>query len=144
VKVRHNVRAVLVDDEHLIFLGRGWPGGSVCCTPVGGGAEPDDADFDAALRREVMEEIGATIGPAVGFLTLTDPGDTVSVVQHYYRADVIDLDPSRRSGPEFDDPAIGDFSLVRIPLDASALAALDLQPPELAAYLREQANTRGA
>ncbi|MFE9877399.1 NUDIX domain-containing protein [Streptomyces sp. NPDC005784] len=139
-KVRHNVRAVLCDDGHLVFR-REWPGGTPYCTTVGGGVEPHDAGLEAALRREVMEEIGATIGPAVEFLTLTEPGERTTVVRHYFRADVLDMDPNRRSGPELDDPDTGDFSAVRVVPEASALAALELQPPELAAYLREHAET---
>ncbi|WP_249399944.1 NUDIX domain-containing protein [Streptomyces argyrophylli] len=33
-------------------------------TTVGGGVKAEDANLEAALRREVMEEIGATTGPA--------------------------------------------------------------------------------
>ncbi|MCL6736106.1 NUDIX domain-containing protein [Streptomyces neyagawaensis] len=79
MKVRHNVRAVLVDGGQLVFLRRGWPGGTTYYTTVGGGVEAEDADLEAALRREVMEEIGATIGPASEVLTLTEPGDKVTV-----------------------------------------------------------------
>ncbi|MER5432011.1 NUDIX domain-containing protein [Streptomyces sp. NPDC002588] len=144
MKVRHNVRAVLLDDGHLVFLRRGWPGGAPYYTTVGGGVEADDADLEAALRREVMEEIGATIGPATEFLTLTEPGEKVTVVQHYFRADVLDMDLNRRSGPELDDPDTGDFSPVRVAWDASAVRALGLQPPELADHLQENAKNWGA
>jgi 8-oxo-dGTP pyrophosphatase MutT (NUDIX family) len=137
MKVRHNVRAVLFHGDHLVFLRRGWPGGPPYYTTVGGGVEPDDADLEAALRREVVEEIGATIGPPTEFLTLTEPGDRVTVVRHFFRADVLDMDPRRRGGPEVDDPDTGDFSPVRVPTNVSALAELDLQPPELAGYLLE-------
>ncbi|MET9404927.1 NUDIX hydrolase [Streptomyces sp. NPDC002935] len=139
-KVRHNVRAVLRADGHLVFLRREWPGGSPYCTTVGGGVEPYDADPEAALRREVMEEIGATIGPAVEFLTLTEPGERRTVVRHYFRADVLDMDPTRRGGPELDDPDTGDFSVIRVAPEASALRPLELQPPELATYLYEHVN----
>ncbi|AYC40176.1 hypothetical protein DWG14_04427 [Streptomyces griseorubiginosus] len=90
-----------------------------------------------------MEEIGATIGPASEFLTLTEPGDKVTVVQHFFRADVLDMELNRRSGPELDDPDIGDFSPVRVVVDASALRALELHPPELANYLQEHAENWG-
>ncbi|MFR0356970.1 NUDIX domain-containing protein [Streptomyces sediminimaris] len=144
MRVRHKVRAVLLDDGRLVFLRRGWPGGSPYCTTVGGGVEACDADLEAALRREVMEEIGATIGAATEFLTLTEPGEKVTVVQHYFRAEVLDMDPSRRSGPELDDPDTGDFCAVWVARDASAVAALELHPPELAGYLCEHAETWGA
>ncbi|MFE3827198.1 NUDIX domain-containing protein [Streptomyces sp. NPDC059092] len=144
MKVRHNVRAVLFDGGQLVFLRRGWPGGTSYYTTVGGGVEAEDADLEAALRREVMEEIGATIGPASEFLTLTEPGGKVTVVQHFFRADVLDMDLNRRSGPELGDPDIGDFSPVRVSLDASAVRPLELHPPELADYLREHVENWGA
>lgn len=144
MKVRHNVRAVLLDGDQLVFLRREWPGGTTYFTTVGGGVEPEDTDLEAALRREVLEEIGATIGPPTEFLTLTDPDDKVTVVQHFFRADVLDMDLSRRSGPELDDPDVGDLSPVRVALAASAVRELELQPPELADYLREHVEHWGA
>nr|WSY57297.1 NUDIX hydrolase [Streptomyces sp. NBC_00886] len=62
-----------------MFLKRGRPGGDSYCTTVGGSVEPADADLEAALRREAMEEVGATIGPATEFLLLTEPGGTITV-----------------------------------------------------------------
>ncbi|MFG2351541.1 NUDIX domain-containing protein [Streptomyces phaeochromogenes] len=144
MKIRRNVRAVLLDGVHLVFLRRGWPGGPSYYETVGGGVEPDDADLEGALRREVMEEIGATIGPVAEFLTVTEPGERVTVVQHYFLADVLDMDLDRRNGPEMHDPDIGEFSPVRVALDVSAVAALELQPTELADYLRDHIRSWGA
>ncbi|MGX9889171.1 NUDIX domain-containing protein [Streptomyces sp. NPDC002276] len=135
MKVRHKARVVLLDRGQLLFLKRGWPGGDSYCTTVGGSVEPADADLESALRREVLEEIGATIGPATEVLTLTEPGGTTTVVQHYFLADLLDMDPDRRHGPELDDPDTGDFEPVRVALSRSAVAALNLQPPELADYV---------
>jgi 8-oxo-dGTP pyrophosphatase MutT (NUDIX family) len=73
--------------------------------------EPADADLEAALRREAMEEIGATIGPAAEFLVLTEPRGTTTVVQHYFLADLLEMDLGRRHGPELDDPDTGDYVL---------------------------------
>ncbi|MFD1660391.1 NUDIX domain-containing protein [Streptomyces caeni] len=113
-------------------------------TTVGGGVEAGDADFEAVLRREVMEEIGATTGPVTEFLTLTEPDEKGTVVQHCFRADVLDMALDRRSGPELDDPDIGDFSPVRVASDASVVSALELHPSELADRLREYAGNWGA
>lgn len=135
MRVRHKARAVLLDDGHLVFLRRGWPGGDPYCTTVGGSVEPEDADLEAALRREAMEEIGATIGPATEFLTLTEPRGTTTVVQHYFLAYLLDMDLDPRHGPEPDDPDTGDFEPVRVELSRPAVAALNLQPAELAHYV---------
>ncbi|MGW3107616.1 NUDIX domain-containing protein [Streptomyces sp. NPDC001100] len=144
MKVRHKVRVVLLDRGRLVFLKRGWPGGDSYCTTVGGSVEPADADLEAALRREVMEEIGATIGPATEFLTLTERGGTVTVVQHYFIADLLDMDPDRRHGPELDDPDTGDFEPVRVTLSRPAVAALNLQPAELADHVLQHVDAWGA
>ena len=90
------------------------------------------------LHRGLDDQLGAQPA-AVEFLTLTEPGGRTTVVRHYFRADVLDLDPDRRDGPELDDPDTGDFSTVHVAPEASALRALELQPPELAAYLYEHA-----
>lgn len=144
MKIRHNVRALLRDGEQLVFVRRGWPGGAPYRTTVGGGVEADDADLEAALRREVMEELGATIGPATELLTVTEPGARTTVVRHYFRADILTTDPGRRSGPELTDPDVGDFTPVRVPFDVSAVEALGLQPPELADYVSEYVATWAA
>ncbi|WP_329264054.1 NUDIX hydrolase [Streptomyces sp. NBC_01478] len=135
MRVRHKARVALLDHGHLVFLKRGRPGGDAYCTTVGGSVEPADADLEAALRREAMEEIGATIGPATEFLTLTEPRGTSTVVQHYFLADLLEMDLERRHGPEFDDPDTGDFEPVRVALNRPAVAALNLQPAELADYV---------
>ncbi|MFF7334429.1 NUDIX domain-containing protein [Streptomyces sp. NPDC008150] len=139
MRVRHNARAVLLDaDDHLVFLRRGWPGLTPSyCTTVGGGVEATDADVEAALRREVLEEIGGTLGPVTEVLTLTDATGPTAVVEHYYLGRLLDMDPRRRSGPELTDPDLGDFEPVRVALDPAAVDGLGLQPPELAGYVRD-------
>ncbi|MGW3942414.1 NUDIX domain-containing protein [Streptomyces phaeochromogenes] len=137
MKVRHKVRAVLLDGDHLVFLRRGWPGAGPYWTTVGGSVEPGDADLEAALRREVMEEIGARIGPVTEVLSVTEPGGATTVVEHYFLADLLDMRLDRRHGPELDSSDTGDFEPVRVALRVPAVTALDLQPTELAEYVLE-------
>ncbi|WUH88664.1 NUDIX hydrolase [Streptomyces sp. NBC_00433] len=135
MKTRHKAHAILLTDAgQLLFLQRGWPGGTPYCTAVGGTIEPDDTDLTAGLRREVMEEVGAEIGPPTPILTLTEPGPPIAVIHHYFTAQVLSLDPARRHGPELDNPDVGTFDPIQIPATADALTALNLRPPELAAY----------
>ncbi|MDT0463214.1 NUDIX hydrolase [Streptomyces gibsoniae] len=135
MRVRHKVRAIPLDGDHLVFLRRGWPDGSPYWTTVGGSVESDDADLEAALRREVMEEIGATIGPVTEVLTVTEPGESVTVTQHYFLADLLEMRLDRRNGPELGTPDTGDFEPPRVPLHAPAVTTLRLQPPELSDYV---------
>ncbi|MEU6852437.1 NUDIX domain-containing protein [Actinacidiphila alni] len=134
MKVRHKARGFLVHRDELLLLRRGWPGGEPYCTAVGGSVEPGDADIEAALRREALEEIGATLGPAAEVLTLTEDSGATVVVQHFFLARVLTLDAGLRHGPEFADPDLGEFTLLRTPLTASAVTSLNLQPPEAAAF----------
>ncbi|MEW1643826.1 NUDIX domain-containing protein [Streptomyces sp. NPDC091219] len=144
MRVRHKARAVLLDGGHLVFLQRGWPGGDPYCTTVGGSVEPEDADLEAALRREALEEIGATIGSATEFLTLTEPRGTGTVVQHYFLAELVAMDLDLRHGPELDDPDTGFFEPVRVALSRPAVAALNLQPAELVDYVLGHVDAWGA
>lgn len=57
--------------------------------------------------------------------------------QYFYLARVHSwsADPGDRSGPEFADPARGEYRLQAIHLTAEALTAIDHKPGELAAFL---------
>lgn len=87
--------------------------------------------------RLVFLRRGRPGGAATKTLTVTEPGARTTVVQHYFRADILTTNPHRRSGPELTDPDLCDFTPVRAARDAPAREALALQPPELAAYARE-------
>jgi 8-oxo-dGTP pyrophosphatase MutT (NUDIX family) len=137
MKVRYKARAIVRDGDRLLFLRRVRPGADPYWTAVGGSVEPEDAGIEAALRREVMEEIGATVGPAVEVLTVAEPGDQVVVVQHFFLVDLVDMDLARRGGPELDDPDRGSYEPDWIALTADAIDAIDLKPAELADYVRE-------
>jgi 8-oxo-dGTP diphosphatase len=67
LRIRRAVRAVLVDPHHRVLLVRfEFPDASVWGLP-GGGVEPGE-EPEAALRRELLEELGlvdAPIGPHV-------------------------------------------------------------------------------
>ena len=69
-----------------------------------GASSPTTWTFEAALRREVMEEIGARIGPVTEVLSVTEPGGATTVVEHYFLADLLDMRLDRRHGPELDSP----------------------------------------
>ena len=98
----------------------------------GGGVEAGE-DLETALARELREEIAAT-AEVHSLLYVLERG---AERQYFYLARVHSwsADPGDRSGPEFADPARGEFHLQAIPLTAEALMAIDLKPGELAAFL---------
>ena len=62
-RLRRAVRALLLDGDALVLIRRTRPGRPVYWTTPGGKIEPGDASPQAALRRELDEELGAVAGP---------------------------------------------------------------------------------
>lgn len=131
---RRSVRAVLFDDDHrLLLIRRNKPEHPPYWTTAGSGVEPDDSSREAALQRELLEELGARIvvGPQV-FLTSGQNGDEIDI-QHFFLCRVISVDPSLRIGQELNDPGRGGYHLVRVLPDQ--LATIDLKPTKLRTFL---------
>lgn len=59
--IKRNARAILLDGDELILIKRTKPGREPYWVTVGGGVEEDDATIEAALHREVFEELGGRL-----------------------------------------------------------------------------------
>ncbi|WP_119731035.1 NUDIX domain-containing protein [Thermomonospora amylolytica] len=137
---RHAVRALILDEnDDLVLFRRTKPGREPYFSTPGGKVEPEDSDPEAALRRELDEELGATAGPLRQVFSYFEQGLGLHYLSTFYVCRLISLDLSRRHGPEFDDPAKGAYDVVRVPCTPEALAAIDLFPAPLAAYLQAHA-----
>ncbi len=127
------VRALLVTSGHdLLVIQRIRPGQDPYWVLPGGGVEAGE-DLETALARELREEIAATAHVHSLLYVLERGGEQ----QHFYLARVHSwsADPGDRNGPEFVDPARGEYHLQAIPLTVGALTAIDLKPDELAEFL---------
>jgi len=136
VITRHSARAILLDDEgRLVLIRRTRPGQVPYWTTAGGGVEPGDASAEAALHRELQEELGAQAAGARQVLLFSFPGRDGLAVAHFFVARLVRMDISARNGPEFDDPARGAYDPDRFDLLGGELAAIDLRPPEVKEFI---------
>ncbi|MFG2021175.1 NUDIX hydrolase [Actinomadura geliboluensis] len=139
VRVRRAVRALLLDGDALVLLRRTRPDRPVYWTTPGGKIEPDDASPEAALRRELDEELGATAGPVRQVFACGEESPGLYRLNTFYVCRLASMDLSRRHGPEFEDPARGRYDVDLVPCTLADLAAIDLIPETLAAYLQDHA-----
>lgn len=124
---RRAARAILIDHhERLVLLRRTKPGQQPYWTTPGGGVEDTDPSVEAALHRELAEELGAAVVVSRVFLFGSPPD-----VQHFFLARLATLDESARTGPEFADPSRGRYDVDRIDLRGDDLVSVDLRPTEL-------------
>ncbi|WP_412517526.1 NUDIX hydrolase [Actinomadura madurae] len=140
MRVRRAVRALLLDGDALVLLRRTRPDRPVYWTTPGGKIEPTDASPEAALRRELDEELGATAGPLRQVFACGEQSPEVHRLNTFYVCRLETMDLSRRHGPEFDDPAKGRYDVDLVPCTPAGLAEIDLIPETLAAYLSEYAD----
>lgn len=136
VIARRSARAILIDDEdRLVLFKRTKPGQIPYWSTPGGGMEESDASLEAALYREIAEELGAEAAAATPVFLHSFHSGAGITVQHYYVARLIRLDLSARHGPEFEDPSRGAYDVERVALSGDGLDALDLRPPSLKQFI---------
>ena len=133
---RRSARAILIDDrgDH-IQIKRTRPGQPPYWTAPGGGVEAADASVEAALHRELTEELGAAATGVSRVFLVSSPSDTGVAVQHFFVARLVRLVESDRHGPEFSDPARGTYEVERVPLGGQDLAEIDLRPAALKDFI---------
>lgn len=129
------VRALLItQDGDLLAIRRIRPGREPYWVLPGGGVE-DGEDLETALARELREELAATADIHGLVYILDGPQNR----QYFYLASAQSwsASPADRSGPEFADPARGDYQPQPVPLTIQALSGIDLKPEAFAQFLRQ-------
>jgi ADP-ribose pyrophosphatase YjhB (NUDIX family) len=133
---RRSARAILIDGQgRLVLIKRTKPGQAPYWTTAGGGVEDTDASVEAALHRELAEELGAEAAGAVQVFLVSSPSDAGVAVQHFFVARLARMDVAARSGPEFADPAQGGYDVELVDLFGDDLAGIDLKPPALKEFI---------
>lgn len=129
------VRAVLITrDNRLLTIKRVKPGMDPYWVLPGGGVEPGDRSLEAALHREIHEELAGRADIHSLLQVVERGGD-----RHYiYLARIHSWCFADRSGPEFRETGRGEYILEQVPFTRSGLDRIDLVPPETAALLRRE------
>ncbi|MFF2578077.1 NUDIX hydrolase [Streptomyces goshikiensis] len=127
------VRAVLVTaDDTMLVIRRTKPGVPMYWVLPGGGVEASDESREAALHREIHEEIAGK-AEIVRLLHTMESDDER---QLFYLAHIATWSFEDRSGPEFSAEGRGEYALEEIPLTVEGLDGIDLKPEEIAQVLR--------
>lgn len=128
------VRAVLVTPAGtLLLIKRVRPGMPPYWVFPGGGVEPTDDTLEAALHREIQEELA-------GHATIVKPIHVIErdgEREHFYLATIDGWSFDDRSGPEFSEAGRGEYYLDEVPLTVEAIDDLNLKPDDAAAVLRD-------
>ncbi|MFE4975663.1 NUDIX domain-containing protein [Kitasatospora sp. NPDC056651] len=127
--MKQRVRAVLLTGHGtMLVIDRIRPGIAPYQVLVGGGVEDDDPGLEAALLREIREEIAGEATDLRLFHQLENDKDET---EHFYTARITTWDFSNRSGPEFQRTDRGEYLLREVPVTADAVGALNLLPPQI-------------
>ncbi len=133
IAINRRVRAILLTrKDSVLLIKRIKPRN---CSPYwvapGGGVEHDDLDLFATLERELYEELGAVATVLDTAFVLEHRKAGKQLEEHFFVCRLEDYDISKRDGPEFDDPARGEFIPEEIPLDVEALLNINIKTPEM-------------
>lgn len=98
----------------------------------GGGVEESDESREAALHREIHEEIAGK----ADIVRLLHTMESDDEHQLFYLARITTWSFEDRTGPEFSAEGRGEYALEEIPLTVDGLDRIDLRPEEIAHVLR--------
>ena len=131
--INQRVRAILLaGDGSILLIKRVKPDRSApFWVAPGGGVEWSDFDLTAALERELYEELGADATILATAFVLEHEKAGKQLEEHFFVCLLQDYDLSKRYGPEFSDPARGEFIPEFVSLDRARLDVISFKTPEL-------------
>lgn len=131
--INRRVRAILLTKNgSVLLIKRVKPNSAVpYWVAPGGGVERYDTGLHDTLRRELDEELGAEAKILARAFVLEHRKAGKQLEEHFFVCQLEDYDVSKRFGPEFEDPARGQYIPEEIPLDAATLVNLNIKTPEM-------------
>ena len=135
--INQRVRAILLTGrDSLLLIKRVKPHKPApYWVAPGGGVEACDRSLYAALERELREELGARAIVVDTAFVLQHQIAGKELEEHFFVCMLQGYDISLRHGPEFADPARGQYIAHEVPLDALALRRINLKTPQLRDWL---------
>lgn len=135
--INRRVRAILLaGDGSLLLIKRVKPGGAApYWVAPGGGVEWTDLDLIAALERELHEELGADATVLETAFVLEHEKAGKQLEEHFFVCLLHQFDLSKRYGPEFRDPARGEYIPAFVELAPAQLRAINFKTPELRQWM---------
>ncbi|WP_133150859.1 NUDIX hydrolase, partial [Frankia canadensis] len=134
--VRRTARAILIDpDGRLVLFRRTLPKRKPYWSTPGGGVDAGDDSIEAALHRELAEELGATVDRVQQVFLTSPPRGGGITVAHFFVCRLVSMDLSLRTGEEFTNPAKGRYDVDRIDLHGKKLSRYPLQPLEVKEFI---------
>ena len=139
---RRSARAILIDDDgYLVLIRRTRPGRAPYWTTAGGGVEDGDASIEAAMHRELAEELGAkAIGASQVFLDSWSR-EAGLYVQHFFVTRLASMDLSTGTGRS-SLTRLGALRSGPVRPARGGAGAIDLQPAALKAFICMRALSR--
>lgn len=131
------VRAILLTpNKTLLFIKRVKPHKpQPYWVAPGGGVEAQDENLQEALKRELGEELGATIQVVRRGFVIFHTKAGKDLEEHFYICRLLNYDLSQRNGPEFDDPERGEYIPDEIELTPEAVNSIFIKTPQLRDWL---------
>ena len=137
IAINQRVRAILLTGrDSLLLIKRVKPHKPApYWVAPGGGVEACDRSLHAALERELREELGARAIVLDTAFVLQHRIANKELEEHFFVCMLQGYDLSQRHGPEFADPARGEYIAQEVPLDALSLRRINLKTPQLRDWL---------
>lgn len=133
------VRAIiLTENNSVILIKRIKPNDTPPYWVAPGGGVEEDESLHEALHRELYEELGAKVDILDEAFVLRHHKAGKELEEHFFLCHLADFDLSHRHGPEFDDPARGEYIIEEIPLTESGLTSIHIKTDELRGWLLDQ------